>query len=261
MHWWRAVKPWVVVVLCSLSASAAAPKREKPPKPPNPDKHDAVGAVVLNGEKTDIRWTDGDSFKINSGPFKGRGTRLQGYNTLEAYGPVHRWGRWSADELYTLAKDASSVAATREWVCTTDGHEDGYKRLLINCPDLAVHMVKQGYALAYAVEGGHAAPEVLAAQRDAQAEGRGMWAKGVVKGVITSLHSVGEDGPEETVAYNRIVDTRTGAALKHQHEKTYATCEEVCEETDGDSSCMTYVPFKHRYHQRPKCLFSRAEQR
>ena len=210
---------------------------------------------MLNGENTDIRWTDGDSFKINSGPHRGRGTRLQGYNTLEAYGPVHRWGEWSAAELFTIAKEASTVAATQAWVCVTDGKEDVYKRLLVDCPQLAIEIVRQGYALAYAVEG-KVAPEVLAAQHEAQVARRGMWKKGVVKGVITSLHSVGEDGDEaETVTYNRVVDTRTGEAQKRKHEKKYASCEEVCEVTDGDRSCMTYVPFKHRYRQRPSCLF------
>ena len=69
---------------------------------------------------------------------------------------------------------------------------------------------------------------------------------------------MGEDGDEaETVIYNRVVDTRTGQAQKRQHQKTYASCEEVCEVTDGDESCMIYVPFKHRYHHRPGCLFER----
>jgi hypothetical protein len=56
-------------------------------------KHSALGTIVLNGEKVQVNWTDGDSFKIKEGKFKGAGTRLQGFNTLEAYGPVHRWGR------------------------------------------------------------------------------------------------------------------------------------------------------------------------
>ena len=238
-----------IALVAVLMASPKAPKKS------NPDKHDVVATVVLNGEKTDVRWTDGDSFRINSGPYKGRGTRLEGYNTLEAYGPVHRWGDWSAVELFAIAKDASTVAAAHEWACTTEGKEDGYKRLLIDCPDLAIDIVKQGYALAYAVE---AAPKqaVLEAQKEAQLGKRGMWKKGVVNGVITSLHSVGEDGDaEQTEAYDRIVDTRTGKALKHKHEKKYESCEEVCEVTDGTTSCMVYVPFKHRYYKRPGCLF------
>ncbi len=225
------------------------------PKAMSPDKHDVDAVIELNGEKTEVRWTDGDSFKVKSGPFKGRGTRLHGYNTLEAFGPVHRWGEWTAAELFTLAKDASTVAAAKEWVCTTAGKEDGYKRLLVNCPELTVHIVKEGYALAYAVDGTPGS-EVLAAQKEAIASKRGIWRRGVVNGVITSVHSAGEDGDDtEGSAYNRVVDTRTGLALKHKHEHRYASCEEVCETTEGTKSCMLYVPFKHRYRQRPSCLF------
>ncbi len=227
------------------------------PKAMNPDKHDVDAVIELNGEKTEVRWTDGDSFKVKSGPFKGRGTRLHGYNTLEAFGPVHRWGEWTAAELFTLAKDASTVAAAKEWVCTTGGKEDRYKRLLINCPELTVHIVKEGYALAYAVDGAPGS-EVLAAQKEAIASKRGIWRRGVVNGVITSVHSAGEDEDEtEGAAYNRVVDTRTGLALKHKHEHRYASCEEVCETTEGTESCMVYVPFKHRYRHRPSCLFVR----
>jgi endonuclease YncB( thermonuclease family) len=241
-------------VLCLGAAHGYA--SDKASKKRNFDKHDAVGTIVLNGEKTDIRWTDGDSFKINDGPYKGRGTRLKGYNTLEAYGPVHRWGTWSGAELFVIAKDASTLAAAHEWACTTDGKEDGYKRLLIDCPDLTIDLVTKGYALAYAVEGKSPAA-VLTAQAEAQTAKRGMWQKGVVKGVITSLHSVGEAGDEaEAIAYNRVVDTRTGEAQKRKHTKTYASCEEVCEVTDGDVSCMVYVPFTHRYFHRPGCLFA-----
>ena len=81
-----------------------------------------------------------------------------------------------------------------------------------------------------------------------------MWAKGVVNGVISSLHSLGEDGDAQTESYNRVVDTRTGQALVRKHSNTYATCQTVCEETDGDKSCMIYVPFKRRYHGQPDCL-------
>ncbi len=217
-------------------------------------KHDARGTIVLNGTKTAVHWSDGDSFKVSEGEFKGKGTRLVGYNTLEAYGPVHQWGEWTAEELFALAEESASVAATKEWTCTTDGKQDGYHRLLINCPDLAVEMVKSGYGMAYAVDGASSAPEVLAAQADAQADRRGMWKKGVVRGVITSLHSVGEDGEADGQAYNRVVDTRTGQALKRPHQKTYKTCELVCEETAGEKSCMVYVPFSNRYKKQPSCL-------
>src|SRR5688572_27197595 len=89
-------------------------------------KHNALGNIVLNGEKQQVNWTDGDSFKFKEGKFKGAGTRLQGYNTLEAYGPVHRWGEWTAQELFELAEDSAAHAAMKTWECTTDEKKDGY---------------------------------------------------------------------------------------------------------------------------------------
>jgi endonuclease YncB( thermonuclease family) len=212
------------------------------------------GTIVLNGEETSIRWSDGDSFHIKSGKYDGKGTRLAGYNTLEVFGPVHRWGDWTAAELYDIAKNSATLAASQVWECTTDGKQDGYHRLLITCPALAEEMIRQGHALAYAVEGTKPEPKLLAAQKEAQAAKRGIWKKGVVKGVVTSVHSADEDGDEEGAGYNRVVDTRSGEALARSHKNTYKTCEEVCETTDGDVSCMIYVPFEHRYRNKPKCL-------
>lgn len=236
----------LLVVLALVVSSSALAKHKK---------HDAQGAIVLNGARVAVHWTDGDSFKVKEGEFKGKGTRLVGYNSLEAYGPVHQWGEWTAQELFEIAEASAGVAAAKEWSCVTDGKEDGYHRLLVDCAELAIEMAKSGYGMAYAVEGTTSRPAVLEAQRDAQKNRRGMWRKGVVKGVLSSLHSLGEDGnPRETHAYNRVVDTRTGAALKRAHTSTYATCEKVCEQTDGDTSCMIYVPFAIRYRQQPDCL-------
>jgi endonuclease YncB( thermonuclease family) len=250
----------LLTLLLAGSASADSKKKKKEPK----EKHDAMGAVVLNGTRLAVRWTDGDSFNIQEGENKGTGTRLVGYNTLEAYGPVHSWGQWTERELYELAKKSSTVAASQEWECTTDFKHDGYKRLLIKCPQLAIEMARQGHGLAYAVDGEKPNPEVVAAQQEAMKARRGMWEKGTTTGVITSLHSVGEDGdPEQTDAYNRVVDTRTGEALKRKHNKTYGMCEKVCEPTpavegaeprDDQQSCMVYVPFKKRYRGQPDCL-------
>ena len=245
---WRIVG---LIVLTSLISEA----RSKSEKRPNPDKHDTPATLILNGEKTDVVWTDGDSFKIKTGPFKGHGTRLQRYNTLEAFGPVHSWGTWTPRELYEIAKASSGVAASQEWACTTDGKLDGYQRLLIDCPGAAKELIRTGHAMVYAVEGGKPDPELLAVQKEAMAKKVGMWAKGVVKGIISSLHSLGEDGPDpEGESYNRIVDTRTGEALAHKHKDVYETCQTVCEKVDGDQSCMVYVPFKRRYGGKPDCL-------
>jgi endonuclease YncB( thermonuclease family) len=252
-------------VLCLLCLALAPPsfadiapsagKRGSRTKKPPKEKHDALGFIVLNGTRVEVRWTDGDSFSFKEGEHKGTGTRLIGYNTLEAYGPVHQWGEWKPEELFALAKASSQVAAAEEWECTSDGKLDGYKRMLIRCPKLAVEMARQGHGLAYAVDGEKPDPEVVAAQAEAMKEKRGMWEKGTTFGVITSLHSVGEDGDEaQSEAYNRVVDTRTGQALKRKHSNRYETCQNVCLETDGQKSCMVYVPFKHRYRGQPDCL-------
>jgi endonuclease YncB( thermonuclease family) len=240
--------------LASPPAPLGRSKKSTRPKAPKKEKHDARGFITLNGERIAVRWTDGDSFTFVDGLMKGRGTRLVGFNTLEAYGPVHQWGEWTPQELYELAKSSSQVAASQEWACTADGKQDGYKRLLVSCPALAVEMARQGHGLAYAVDGEKPDPDVLAAQREAMEARRGMWAKGVTHGVITSLHSVDENGPGDGAAYNRIVDTRTGQALKRKHTRSYQPCETVCEDTDGTRSCMVYVPFKNRYRAQPSCL-------
>lgn len=245
----------VLVVIASSTAAAdviVGPDVGKPIGKPK-SKHPA-SFLTLNGERTEVHWSDGDSFKVKSGPHTGRGTRVSGYNTLESFGPVHSWGDWKPEELYALAKSSHLVAGSQEWVCTTDGKADGYGRLLVLCPDLAVEMVRQGHAMAYAVDGAKPLDGTLEAQAEAMQAKRGMWEKGVVRGVVTSVHSLAEDGSKAPHAYNRVVDTRTGQALKREHAKTYATCETVCEETDGDTSCMVYVPFEHRYKYKPDCL-------
>lgn len=63
------------------------------------DAHEADGVIILNGQKTKVRWSDGDSFDFLEGPYEGPGSRLVGFNTLEAYGPGHRWGPWQREEV------------------------------------------------------------------------------------------------------------------------------------------------------------------
>src|SRR6185295_19243287 len=147
--------PLILLVLCG-GDSAVHHKR-----------HNAEGTIVLNGERTEVNWTDGDSFKIRDGQYKGAGTRLQGYNTLEAYGPVHRWGGWTAQELFELAEESAPHAAEKTWDCRTDGNKDGYGRLLINCPELTRRMVLDGYAMVYSVDDKPVDAELLALQQQA----------------------------------------------------------------------------------------------
>lgn len=241
----------LLVVLALLGCDAHARGKKKSGAE---GKRSQKGTVLLNGEKAVVNWSDGDSFRILEGPFAQTGTRLVGYNTLESYGPVHRWGGWTAMELYLLQKEAAPFLASKEWKCEADGKRDGYKRLLVQCPLAALELVQKGYATAYAVEGTRADPELLEAQRTAQARKVGIWAKGVPNGIVTSLHSLGEEGGKSDKAYNRVVDTRTGDALKREHKDTYEVCQEVCVETDGTSSCMVFVPFERRYKNRADCL-------
>ncbi len=207
-------------------------------------------AIELDGTRMRVRWSDGDSFKFLDGPHKGSGVRLGRYNTLESYGPTHRWGEWTKEELYAIAKSSKYLAAQEVWSCTTAGDKDGYGRLLVDCPDAAEAMVAAGHAHVFYLEG-DVPEDLLAVQRKAQKRGWGMWAKGVPDLIVTSLHSA--DEKEDGTAYNRRIDTRTGLSTTREHSELYATCQEVCEGGDG-GSCMTYVPFKNRYRNKPDCL-------
>ena len=208
-------------------------------------------AVLIDGGRAAVRWSDGDTFRFLDGPHAGRAARLDGYNTLETFGPVHRWGGWSGEELLALAKAAGPAAASRTWRCATSGAEDRYHRLLVACPEVAAELVGTGLAMVYAVDR-PAEQRLLALQREAQRDGKGIWAKGVPAEIPSSLHSIEENGGGPT--YDRIVDTRTGAALKRQHRTAYRTCQEVCVGARGDRACMLYVPFERRYRHRPPCL-------
>jgi endonuclease YncB( thermonuclease family) len=213
----------------------------------------ARGFVVLEGERVPVRWTDGDSFRIGGGRFAGRAGRLQGVNALETFGPVHRIGGMAPDRLLAMARATAPLAASRAWRCGADGTSDGYGRLLVHCPGAAEALVRAGHAVVFAVDA-PADATLLEAQRRAQAARAGMWAGGVPPLVPTSLHSADEEGLGPRGAYDRIVDTRTGAAEARSHARRYATCEEVCVGEGAGRACLTYVPFERRYRSRPRCL-------
>ena len=208
-------------------------------------------AILLGGVKTEVRWSDGDSFKFKEGPYKGSGVRMTGFNTLESYGPVHRWGDWTAAELYGIAKTSRNLAAQQVWECTTDGSKDGYGRVLVSCPVAAQALVAAGHAHVMAID---EEPDeiLLRAQRRAQKKKVGIWAKGVPDVIVTSLHSAAED--PDSQAYNRIVDAKTGTSRVREHADTYEVCQEVCEGGSERGACLTYVPFEIRYRNKPDCL-------
>jgi endonuclease YncB( thermonuclease family) len=213
----------------------------------------ARGEVVLAGERVPVRWTDGDTFRVDGGRFAGAAARLTGVNALETYGPVHRLGAMDGAALLALAKATGPLAAARTWTCHTTGDADRYGRLLVSCPDAALALVSAGHAMVFALDG-RADPALLAAQRRAQGGRVGMWAGGVPPLVPTSLHAAGEAGLGPRGAYDRVVDTRTGLAEARPHVRRYAICEEVCLGEGADRACLVYVPYERRYGHRPACL-------
>jgi endonuclease YncB( thermonuclease family) len=236
----------LLAVLCGLAprgALAGAPH------------HGAAGRILLDGRPTEVRWTDGDSFKVESGSLKGFGTRLQGYNALEAFGPVHRIAGMGPEALEAIASSTATLLAGTAWSCTTAGQRDGYGRALVSCPDAAAAVVRAGHAMVFAVDV-RPDPALLALQREAQSAKRGLWAGGVPPEIVTSLHSAGEKDLRGKAPYDRLVDTRTGLTRLRHHRSRYQVCQEVCSGEGDGRSCMVYVPFERRYRDRPACLVS-----
>jgi endonuclease YncB( thermonuclease family) len=211
-----------------------------------------TGEVLLDGARTPVAWTDGDTFRIAGGPLRGAKARLVGVNALETFGPVHRWGGWRREELLAIARASAGVAAAHAGACRASGEQDGYGRMLVHCPEAARALVDAGYAMVFAI-GARADPALLSAQRAAQASGAGMWRKGTPPRIPAGVHAVGEPGMART-AYDRIVDTRTGAALAVRHRRRYTACEDVCVGEGADAACLVYVPFERRYRDRPICI-------
>jgi len=204
--------------------------------------------IILNRKLTVVRWSDGDSFKFKSGRFKGNGVRLVGYNSLESYGPVHRWGDWTAQELHAISRTTKDIAGAAEWKCTTDGSKDAYKRVLVNCPGVRQELLRVGHAHVYAFDEDADLAD-LKLQREARAEGAGIWAKGTPEHIVTSVHSAAEGRGR-----NRLVSTRTGKTWLSTHQNRYEVCQEVCEGPSVSGSCMVYVPYEVRYRDKPPCL-------
>jgi micrococcal nuclease len=237
-----------VVLLCAPgSAEARRPKaRGAPP---------VESSLELAGERVDVRWTDGDTFKILSGAHRGRGARLAGVNALETFGPVHRFGvgDGGAASLLELAKQSAALAAAAARRCELEGKPDRYGRLVVSCPDAAAALVRAGHAMVFAVD--REPDEALVAlQRAAQGEGVGMWTGVTPPHVPTSLHSEDEPDLGRGGAYDRIADTRTGRTEVRRHGRRYRSCEQVCVGDGPERACLVYVPYALRYRNRPACL-------
>jgi len=183
--------------------------------------------VFLNGVPTPVYFNDGDSFAVLKGPLSGTRGRLAGFNTLESYGPVHRWGTWTRQELYHLAKEGTLNARRGVWTCTSDMKKDFYGRTLWDCPDLAEDQIRKGLAHALTVTRLPAREVYLEAQRDAIAHRRGIWAHGVPDFILTSTHSAAESAGTWNT-YNRLVSSADGHSEKWYHDNAYEECFDVC---------------------------------
>lgn len=207
----------------------------------------------LNGQKVRVFWSDGDTFKVLEGSYKGSKARLSGFNTLESYGPVHRWGKWTAKGLQSIADQATFFVRKRTWTCTTKGSKDRYNRILAACPGLKKELIRNGLAhlFVWATPQSKRSKElniVQKLQQVAQKQKKGMWAQGTPRWIVTSVHSYHE---KKKTTYNRLISTQTGYSSKRLHAQTYSTCQWVCIRT----SCLLYVPYTKRYgSQRATCL-------
>ena len=217
--------PRAVTLLGSLGVTLALVAVFAPPS-----KSDAAVSqtkVILNGKPTPVYFNDGDSFRVLGGDFKDSKARLFGYNTLESYGAVHSWGSWTTHELYVIAKMGTYNARDGVWNCETDGATDTYGRMLVWCPELATEQIRQGYAHTMSIDDNPGKPELVAAQAEAIANRRGIWAHGVPDFVLTSLHSKEED-VDGKGTYNRLVSSADGHSVKWRHSTRYAECDRVC---------------------------------
>lgn len=184
--------------------------------------------IILNGKAVPVHFNDGDSFRVLAGEYKDAKARLAGFNTLESYGAVHVWGGWTAKELFVLAKMGTYNGRDGVWECETDGDTDTYGRILVWCPTLAESQIRLGYAHVLSVDDQPGKPELVAAQKEAIAARRGIWAHGVPDYILTSLHSKEED-VDGKGTYNRLVSTVDGHSVKWRHTTRYAECDRVCD--------------------------------
>ena len=225
----------------------------KNPIPPQPSEEvvpitPTKPRVVLDGVELEVLWDDGDTFAAQH-PHNGEKikARLSGYNTLESYGPVHIWGNWTPEELYSIAKQAGELAKSATWTCTDTKKGGGYGRLLIDCPDLKTAMLKAGMAHVFSVNTSASQADIDAMRLGMEGK-KGMWEKGVPRYLVTSLHSQSEKPDKD--AYNRVCDLIMGICEPQIHQDTYEVCEKVCVE----DSCMIYVPYFKRYRDKADCI-------
>ena len=204
-------------------------------------------SIQLDGKKLSVFFNDGDTFQIHNSQGK-TSARLKGFNALKAYGPVHQWGKWTAEELYQISQDATEEARSGNWDCHIVGGRDKYGRILVDCPDLSKDLIEKGLAHIMFVESGDDDSTLIALQKKAIRAKVGMWKKGTPDYILTSVHSTTEKELEGK-AYDRFVSTKTGRSLLRSHRNAYDACETVAytPEEGETASSMLYVPFTERY--------------
>lgn len=241
------VRADLIAVLIALTLGLSGCGRHVPvPKPDDP----GLSAIVLGGVEVPVLWGDGDSFVFLSGPRAGVETRLRGFNSLEAYGPVHRWGDWTREELFRVAMRSRDLSASKVWTCRAGGAKDTYKRLLVDCPELREAQVRTGLGHLYPFDR-EVDPDELALQTEARMDDRGMWKKGRAEVVLTSVKAALPGGSSG----DWFVNGRTGESGRRGHTDMYAICEEVCiKPIRGRGSCLVHVPFELRYGKKASCL-------
>jgi micrococcal nuclease len=230
-----------IVLLLALLTLTAAPASAG-------EAGEVDATILLGGRRVEVTWTDGDTLTFRAGPRKGKHARLVGYNTLESYGPVHRWGSWSRSELHELALEAGERAAAKEWSCTLGRGKDSYGRLLLDCPEARRALLESGHGHVFAFDD-PADPADLQLQREARIDKRGIWAKGLPETLVTSVRA-GADGQ----VFLRVVTVRTGETRAMHQRQDYAVCDEICHGPEVNGSCMLFVPWELRYEDKPLCL-------
>lgn len=203
--------------------------------------------VNLDGKDIFVYFNDGDTFQFQDNNKKAS-ARLQGFNALESYGPVHQWGKWTSEELYENAQKATQNARSGHWHCHTSGAADKYGRVLANCPDLAQDQIRKGLAHAMFVEKNDYNQELLDIQKQAVLSKTGMWKKGAPDFILTSAHSPAEKELQGK-AYDRFVSVLDGHSIVRNHANAYQTCEIVKYSPDDTqtASSIVYIPFDKRY--------------
>jgi endonuclease YncB( thermonuclease family) len=213
-------------------------------------------ALVLNGHTVTVAWSDGDTFVFESGLRRGGKARLMGVNTLETYGPVHRWGDWASRELLEIARGSARVAAEAPPTCSTRGAKDRYGRLLVDCAGIREELLRTGHGHLYPFDR-EAKTEDVALQAAARRARVGMWRKGVPTAIVTKTEAATADNGWSAAHW--LVSTDDGRSRRIGHGKEYAVCDEVCVgRPPAVPSCLRWVPWERRYTDRPGCLLDQA---